>query len=93
MRSNPKKLLFLVNFFLVSGYLNIEFLAETKNNSIINLFCIESFKEEMLKANINYEEKIAKETCDCYLEEFINTNSHQKAINKCKLETKKKFNL
>ena len=93
MRSNAKKFLVLVNFFLVSGYLNIEFLAETENNSIINLFCIENFKDEMLKANINYEEEIAKETCNCYLKEFINTNSHQKAINKCKLETKKKFNL
>ena len=93
MRSNAKKLLVLVNFFLISGYLNIGYLAETKKNSIINLFCIENFKEEMLKANINYEEEIAKETCDCYLKEFINTNSHQKAINKCKLETKKKFNL
>ena len=93
MRSTAKKVLVLVNFFLVWGYFNIEYLAETKNNSIINLFCIENFKEEMLKANINYEEEIAKETCDCYLEEFINTNSHQKAINKCKLETKKKLNL
>ena len=93
MRSNAKKLFVLVNFFLVSGYLNIEYLAETKNNSIINLFCVENFKEEMLKANINYEEEIAKETCDCYVKEFINTNSHQKAINKCKLETKEKFNL
>ena len=93
MRSNAKKLLVLVNFFFISGYLNIGYLAETKKNSIINLFCIENFKEEMLKANINYEEEIAKETCDCYLKEFINTNSHQKAINKCKLETKKKFNL
>ena len=93
MGSNAKKLLVLFNFFLVSGYFNIEYLAETKNNSIINLFCIENFKEEMLKANINYEEEIAKETCDCYLKEFINTKSHQKAINKCKLETKKKFNL
>ena len=93
MRSNTKKLLVLVNFFLVFGYLNIDYLADTKNNSIINLFCIENFKEEMLKANINYEEEIAKETCDCYLKEFINTNSHQKAINKCRLETKKKFNL
>ena len=93
MRSTTKKVFVLVNFFLLWGYLNIEYLAETKNNSIINLFCIENFKEEMLKANINYEEEIAKDTCDCYLKEFIKTNSHQKAINKCKLETKKKFNL
>ena len=93
MRSTAKKLLVLVNFFVVSGYVNIEYLAGTKNNSIINLFCMENFKEEMLKAKINYEEEIAKETCDCYLKEFIKNNSHQKAINKCKLETKKKFNL
>ena len=82
-----------MNFLLLWGLINFEYLAETKKNSIINLFCIENFKEEMLKANINYEEEIAKETCDCYLNEFINTKSHQKAINKCKLETKKKFDL
>ena len=93
MRSTAKKVFLLANFCLVWGYFNIEYLAETKKNSIINLFCIENFKEEMLKANINYEEEIAKETCDCYLREFIITNSHNKAINKCKLETKKKFNL
>ena len=34
MGSNSKKFLVLVNFFLVSGYFNIEYLAETKNNSI-----------------------------------------------------------
>ena len=93
MRSTAKKLLFLVNIFLVYGFSNIEYLAETKNNSIINLFCIENFKEEMLKANINYEEEIAEETCDCYLNQFMKTNSHQKAINRCKLEIKKKYNL
>ena len=93
MRSIAKKLFVLVNFFLLYGYLNIEYLAETNKNSIINLFCIENFKEEMLKANISYEEEIAKETCDCYINELVSTNSHQKALNKCKLETKKKFNL
>ena len=92
MRSNSKILSFLVNFILLWGFLNTESSAESKN-SIINLFCIENFKEEMLKANIKYDQKIAKDTCDCYLNEFINTNSHQKAINKCKLETKRKFNL
>ena len=34
MRSNAKKLLVLVNFFLVFGYLNIENLAETKKNQL-----------------------------------------------------------
>ena len=93
MRSITKKVFVLVNFLLLLGYLNFEYLAETKKNTIINLFCIQNFKEEMLKANINYDKEIAKDTCDCYLEEFINTNSHQKSISKCKLETQKKFNL
>ena len=93
MRSITKKVFVLVNFLLLVGYLNLEYLAETKNKTIINLFCIQNFKEEMLKANINYDEEIAKDTCDCYLEEFINTNSHSKAISKCKLKTQKKFNL
>ena len=83
----------LGSFFLLFGFLNSEYLADTKNNSIINLFCIESFKLEMLKANLNYDEEIAKDACDCYLEEFSKSTSHQKAINKCKLETQKKFNL
>ena len=93
MRSITKKVFVVVNFLLIVGYLNFEYLAETKNKSIINLFCIQNFKEEMLKAKINYNEEIAKETCDCYLREFLNTNSHQKSINKCKLETKEKFYL
>ena len=83
----------LGSFFLLFGFINSEYLADTKNNSIINLFCIESFKLEMLKANLNYDEEIAKDTCDCYLEEFANGTSHQNSINKCKLETMKKFNL
>ncbi len=93
MRSTIKNVFVLVNFLLLVGYLDFEYLAETKKKSIINLFCVQNFKEEMLKAKMNYDEEIAKYTCDCYLGEFINTNSHQKAINKCKLETKKNFNL
>ena len=92
MRSTTKKIFFLVNIIFLLGISNIECLAETKN-SIINLFCIENFKEEMLKAKINYNDKIAKDTCDCYLREFSKSTSHQKSINKCKLETKEKFNL
>ena len=91
MGSTTKKFFILIYFLL--GFVNFEYLAESKKNSIINLFCIENFKEEMLKANVNYEEEIANETCDCYLKEFINNKSHQKAIDKCKSETKKKFNL
>ena len=93
MGTHTKKYPFLVMFFLLWVFLNSVSLAETKKISVINLFCIENFKDEMLKANLKYDVKIAKNACDCYLDEFSKTTSHQKAINKCKLETKKKFNL
>ena len=93
MGSIIKKYSFLVSFSLLLGFINSKYLAETQNDSIINLFCIESFKVEMLKANLNYDEEIAKDTCDCYLREFLNSTSHQNSIDKCKLEAKKKFNL
>ena len=83
----------LVSLFLLWGFINSEYLAETQKDSLINLFCIESIKVEMSNANLIYDEKIAKDTCDCYLEEFLKSTSHQNSINKCKLETKKKFNL
>ena len=83
----------LVSLFLLWGFINSEYLAETQKDSIINLFCIESIKEEMSKANLNYDVKIARDTCDCYLREFLNSTSHQNSIDKCKLEAKKKFNL
>ena len=93
MGSITKKRFKLVSFFLLWGFINSEYLAETQKDSIINLFCIESIKEEMSKANLNYDVKIARDTCDCYLREFLNSTSHQNSIDKCKLEAKKKFNL
>ena len=93
MGSITKKKFVLVSFFLLWGFINSEYLAETQKDSIINLFCIESIKEEMSKANLNYDVKIARDTCDCYLREFFNSTSHQNSIDKCRLETKKKFNL
>ena len=93
MGSITKKKFLAVSFFLLWGFVNSEYLAETQKDSIINLFCIESIKEEMSKANLNYDVKIARDTCDCYLREFLNSTSHQNSIDKCKLEAKKKFNL
>ena len=93
MGSITKNKFVLVSFFLLWGFINSEYLAETQKDSIINLFCIESIKEEMSKANLNYDVKIARDTCDCYLREFLNSTSHQSSIDKCKLEAKKKFNL
>ena len=93
MGSITKNKFVLVSFFLLLGFINSEYLAETEKDSIINLFCIESIKEEMSKANLNYDVKIARDTCDCYLREFLNSTSHQNSIDKCKLKAKKKFNL
>ena len=93
MGSITKNKFVLVSFFLLLGFINSEYLAETQKDSIINLFCIESIKEEMSKANLNYDVKIARDTCDCYLRKFLNSTSHQNSIDKCKLEAKKKFNL
>ena len=93
MRSITKKKFIFISFFLLWGFINSKYLAETQKDSIINLFCIESIKEEMSKANLNYDVKIARDTCDCYLREFLNSTSHQNSIDKCKLEAKKKFNL
>ena len=68
------------------------YLAQTKQNSIIKLFCLQSVKEEMLKAEIKYSEDIANETCACYYKEFTKTASHQDAKTKCKLETQESLN-
>ena len=71
---------------------NNYYFAQTKQNSIIKLFCLQSVKEEMLKAEIEYSEDVANETCSCYYEEFIKTASHQDAKTKCKLKTKENLN-
>ena len=75
----------LLNFFSSYNF------AQTKKNSIIKLFCLQSVKEEMLKAEIAYSEEIAKETCECYYEEFIQTSSHQDAKTKCRLKAQESF--
>tara|TARA_Y100001970_G_C14054080_1_gene760537 strand:- start:243 stop:527 length:285 start_codon:yes stop_codon:yes gene_type:complete len=90
-KSNKKKLVVLLNFIVLLNFFNSYYFAQTKQNSIIKLFCLNSFKEEMFKAGIEYKEEIAKKTCDCYLEEFLQTSSHQNAVTKCKLEAKEKF--
>ena len=71
---------------------NNYYLAQTKKNSIIKLFCLQSVKEEMLKAEMVYSKEIANEICECYYEEFKQTASHQDAKTKCKSETKENLN-
>ena len=88
MKASKYKFLILVNLMIIFNSFNNYYLAQTNQNSIIKLFCIQSVKEEMLKAEMAYSEEIANETCECYYEEFTQTASHQEAKTKCKLETK-----
>jgi len=91
MKASKYKFFILVNLMILFNSFN-HYLAQTKNNSIIKLFCLQSVKEEMMKAEMVYSEEIANETCDCYYEEFTQTASHQDAKTKCKLETKENLN-
>ena len=93
MKASKYKLFIFVNLMILFNSFNNYYLAQTKQNSIIKLFCLESVKEEMMKAEMVYSEKIANETCECYYEEFTQTASHQYAKTKCKLEAKENLNL
>ena len=88
MKASKYKFFILVNLIILLNSANSNYLAQTKKNSIIKLFCLQSVKEEMMKAGMLYSEEIANETCDCYYEEFMKSSSHQDAKTKCKLETK-----
>ena len=92
MKASKYKLFIFVNLIILFNSCNSYYLAQTKQKSIIKLFCIQSVKEEMTKAEMLYIEEIANETCDCYYEEFTQTGSHQEAKTKCKLETKESLN-
>tara|TARA_B100000989_G_scaffold142605_1_gene106178 strand:- start:380 stop:673 length:294 start_codon:yes stop_codon:yes gene_type:complete len=93
MKSSKYKFFIMVSLMILFNSFNNYYLAQTKQNSIIKLFCLQSVKEEMLKAEMEYSEEIANETCECYHEEFKLTASHQDAKTKCKLETKESLNL
>ena len=93
MKASQYKFLIFVNLIILFNSFNSYYLAQTKHNSIIKLFCLQSVKEEMMKAEMVYSENIANETCDCYYEEFIKTASHQDAKSKCKLESQESLKL
>ena len=84
MKVSKYKFFFLINLVIFFNYFNGHYLAQTKQNSIIKLFCLQSVKEEMLKAEMLYSEEIANETCECYYQEFTQSASHQNAKSKCK---------
>ena len=92
MKASKYKFFIFVNVIILFNSINSYYLAQTKYNSIIKLFCLQSVKEEMLKSEIVYSEEIANETCECYYEEFKQTASHLDAKTKCKLETKENLN-
>ena len=92
MKPSKYKLVIFTNLLILFNSLNSYYLAQSKQNSIIKLFCLQSVKEEMLKAEMVYSDEIANETCECYYEEFTQTASHQEAKTKCKLETKENLN-
>ena len=91
MKASKYKFFISLNLMILINSFNY-YLAEPKQNSIIKLFCIQSVKEEMMKAEMVYSEEIANKTCDCYYEEFTQTASHQDAKTKCKLQTKENLN-
>ncbi len=93
MKVNKYKLFIIAHLMILFNSFNNYYLAQTKQNSIIKLFCLESVKDEMMKAEMVYSEKIANETCECYYEEFTQTASHQDAKTKCKLEAKENLNI
>ena len=92
MKASKHKFFIFVNLIILFNSFNGYYLAQTNQNSIIKLFCLQSVKEEMLKAEMVYSEEIANETCECYFEEFTQTSSHYDAKTKCKLETKENLN-
>jgi len=92
MKASKYKFFIFVNLIILCSSFKSYYLAQTQQNSIIKLFCLQTVKEEMFKAEVLYSEEIANETCDCYYEEFTQTSSHQDAKTKCKLETKENLN-
>ncbi len=93
MKASKYRFFIFVNLMILFNSFNNYYLAQTKQNSIIKLFCLQSVKEEMMKAEMEYSEDIANETCACYYDEFTKTASHQDAKTKCKLETQESFKL
>ena len=92
MKASKYKFFIFVNLVILFNSFNSYYLAQTKQNSIIKLFCLQNVKEEMMKSEMVYSEEIANETCECYLEEFTKKASHQYAKTKCILETKEFLN-
>ena len=90
---NKFKYLFLYFFayFFIEQIIINSLKAQLNQNSIIKLFCVENVKSQMLRANLEYDQNIALETCNCYLENLEENFSHQESVLKCKKQNKNKF--
>ena len=75
MNASKYNFFIFVNMIILLNSFNSYYLAQTKQNSIIKFFCLQSVKVEMMKAEMVYSEEIANKTCDCYYEEFMQTSS------------------
>ena len=58
MKASKYNFFIFVNLIILLNSFNSYYLAQTKHNSIIKLFCLQSVKEEMLKAEMLYSEKL-----------------------------------
>ena len=58
MKASKYKFFIVVNLIILFNSFNSYYLAQTKQNSIIKLFCLQSVKEEMLKAEILYPQSV-----------------------------------
>ena len=89
-----RKLLFLImGSYCMINQIHEESHANVNKNSIINMFCLENVKAEMLKAKLEYKKNLGEDICNCYIKNLKNNKSHEKSISDCKIESKKKFNL
>ncbi len=78
---------------IILNQFSLKIYADINANEIINMFCKENVKSEMLKANLDYNESIGIKVCNCYLEKISNNISHEKSISECKIESKNNLNL
>ena len=58
MKVSKYKFFIFVNLIILFNSFNSFYLAQTKQNSIIKLFCLQSVKEEMMKAEILYPQSV-----------------------------------
>ena len=88
-----KILLLILGSYLILNQIFKKSYADFNTNSIINMFCLENVKAEMLKAKLEYKKNLGEDICNCYIKNLKNNKSHEKSISDCKIESKKKFNL